>query len=634
VIDEADIETHGVRNKGIPGSEPLWTDAVLDRIERMVLRDRNHPCIIMWSLGNEAGFGYNFLLMKNKAKELDYTRFIHYEGDTTLKVSDVFSRMYASPDFVHQSGQNKDITISLWQNALNHLAQDNKSFKAEEYVDKPIMYCEFAHAMENSLGNLREHVENWYIYPKWLGGFIWDYVDQSIHVCQEGVDKWLYGGDFGEEISHKYFNANGIVRGDRELHPSAYEVKKVYQYVKIEGIEEEIGRLQFTNRYHFTNLNEFLWMFELLEDGAIIQEGLIESYDIGPMETKEVEVPIEAFRKEPGALYHLNIYLVLKEDCAYEKAGFIQGMEQLELTVFGEKPLIEEADIPLKFNDKQLKIEVMSSEFSASISKLNGDITSMRIKNQEILRKPIRLNLWRAETDNDRGLSNFNAKLRSYTIDTTYKKAMEDYKVVRYEINDLMTKIEIAVFRKVAGFIGLFETDYIFDGEGNIEIKQKATPKKEMVRFGTTLAINKEWSSFMYFGKGPNENYKDRCYGSHMGIYEADIHSFMHHYMRPQENGNRENVRWFIAETSDQIGLMIEDTSGKGLGVSAWPYTQEELDKKEHVHELEEAEFITLNIDGFQKGIGGDYPGILALMEEYKLHPKKEYSYSFKILRI
>jgi len=386
VMDEADVETHGVRLKGVPGSDPLWTKAVIDRVERMVIRDRNHPCVVAWSLGNEAGFGANFYIMKKRIKELDSTRFIHYEGDTKLQVSDVYSRMYASPDFVEKTGKKQDIKITIVQNILNRLAQDNKPFKVEDYCDKPIMYCEFAHAMGNSLGNFKEHIEGWYNYPQWCGGFIWDYVDQSIRKVVDKKEEWLYGGDFGEGKSHTYFCGNGIVAGNRELHPSAYEVKKCYQYVSVESKDIEQGIITMTNRYSFTDLEEFLWAYELLEDGAVIQHGVIDSVSVKPFETTQVTMPIEPFRKEVGVYYHINIYFVLKKDNAYEKVGFIQAMEQLEMEKIGIKEYHFVSEIPVTYHDKKLKLEVYSEQFTATISKSTGDITSLRFGQFELLK--------------------------------------------------------------------------------------------------------------------------------------------------------------------------------------------------------------------------------------------------------
>jgi len=633
VMDEADVETHGVRLKGIPGSDPLWTKAVIDRVERMVIRDRNHPCVVSWSLGNEAGFGANFYIMKKRIKELDSTRFIHYEGDTKLHVSDVYSRMYASPDFVEKTGKKQDIKITIVQNILNRLAQDNKPFKVEDYCDKPIMYCEFAHAMGNSLGNFKEHIEGWYKYPQWCGGFIWDYVDQSIRKVVDNKEQWLYGGDFGEGDSHTYFCGNGIVAGNRELHPSAYEVKKCYQYVSVESKDIEQGIITMTNRYSFTDLEEFLWAYELLEDGAVIQHGVIDSVSVKPFETTQVTIPIEPFRKEVGVYYHINIYFVLKEDNAYEKVGFIQAMEQLEMEKIGIKEYNFVSEIPVSYHDRKLKLEVYSEQFTATISKATGDITSMRFGQFELLKKPMTLNLWRPTTDNDRGFSNFKPKLRKLAVDFSLLHATNSYSLHHYKVIEENHTIVLQIYRKVKGFKGYVLTTYQFDGEGNVEISLKGTPNKNLIKFGTSFGVSKAWNSYLYFGRGPHENYCDRKSGAHLGIYESNSHDFMHHYLRPQENGNRTEVKWFMMESQEQVGLIIEATKDNGYEFSAWPYSMNELEEKEHIHELHESEYITVNVDCAQRGVGGDYPGEAKLLDTYILHKKREYAYSFRLVR-
>lgn len=633
VMDEADIESHGVRLKGIPGSEPSWTKAVIDRVERMVLRDRNHPCIVAWSLGNEAGFGSNFYALKKRILELDTTRFIHYEGDTELIVSDVYSRMYASPDFVDKTGKKEDISITLVQNLLNRLAQDNKKFNKEQYEDKPIMYCEFAHAMGNSLGNFKEHIDGWYTYPNWCGGFIWDYVDQSIRKKVNDTEQWLYGGDFGEGKSHTYICGNGIVSGNRELHPSAYEVKKCYQYVRVVENDLEQGIIDITNRYSFIDLDEFLWAYELLEDGAVIQNGVIDSRSIKPSETVSIVVPIEPFRKEIGVNYHLNIFFVLKEDNLYEKAGFIQGMEQLTLEKIGIKEFSFVSEIPVSYRDKKIKIEVYSEQFVATIAKATGDITSLKFGQMELLKKPLTLNFWRPITDNDRGLSNYQPRLRKFIVDFTGFKATNSYTMHHYTIQEEKNTVLITVYRSVKGFKGFVETSYQFDGEGNVEISVRGISKKELVKFGTSFGVSKDWSSYLYFGRGPHENYSDRCHGAHMGIYESNLYDFIHHYLRPQENGNRTDVKWFMMESLDQDGLIIESTKDSGVELSAWPYTMHELDEKEHINELSESEYITVNVDCIQRGVGGDYPGEAKLLDTYKLKKKREYAYSYRLVR-
>ena len=241
VMDECEVETHGVRRKGVPGSNPVWTGAVVDRMQRMVLRDRNNPCVFMWSLGNEAGDGSNFMEMKKAALALDNSRQFHYEGDFDLTKSDVISRMYPTKDIMEKLGNKQPITISLYDNIANQLAADSKPIKAEMYEGKPVVLCEYAHSMENSLGNFQEYIDDFEKYDNMCGGFIWDFVDQALHVKDEnGNDNYLYGTDFQGQEPHKlidipnttamtgsnvYFCANGIIGADRKPHPHIVEVK-------------------------------------------------------------------------------------------------------------------------------------------------------------------------------------------------------------------------------------------------------------------------------------------------------------------------------------------------------------------------------------------------------------------------
>ena len=227
IMDEADVESHGIRKKNIPGKGDDWREAIIDRGIRMVVRDRNHPCIFMWSLGNEAGYGPNFLEMKKAMAAEDGTRPFHYEGDLDLKVSDVFSTMYGSPDYMERVGKGLDITMNLSQRLQNMFTAEYHAFKAKDYKHKPAILCEYAHCMNNSLGNFQEYMDLFKAYPRLHGGFIWDWVDQALRL--EGTDEWLYGGAFGESKTHGIFCTNGVIAADRTPHPAAQEVKRVYQ---------------------------------------------------------------------------------------------------------------------------------------------------------------------------------------------------------------------------------------------------------------------------------------------------------------------------------------------------------------------------------------------------------------------
>jgi len=527
--------------------------------------------------------------------------------------------MYASPDYIDKTGNHEDLTVTWMEKIQNHLPQDNKSYKAEDYQGKPLLYCAFAHAMENSLGNLREHVDGWYKYSNWCGGFIGDYVGLSL--CLE------------EKDHSDYFNANGIVASDRRWNPSAYEVQKVYQYARVYPSDLENGVVEIENRFLFTNLNCFDWTFEILEDGGMIQEGRIEDIDVHGLSKQRVRIPFQTFEKGEGILYHLNIFCRLKEDNTYGTKGDIIAKEQLAFDVIGEKTPEILSDEPMVVKGKQFKVEVIGKHFNIVISKKSGDIISYRHDENELLRKPIRLNLWRAETDNDRGLTNMNSRAKKAAIDTRYKEASESYTLKNYEIEEGPDQVLITLYRQVKEMKGPLITIYTVYGDGSMDIELAATPKKELVRFGITMGIDKELTDIAYFGKGPQENYIDRSYGAHMGIYETKLKDFYHMYMRPQENGNHGGIRWLSAEDKKHEGIMIEDSGTKGLGVSMWPYTQEELEVKDHIHELEESGFVTLNIDGFQKGVGGDYPGNLALMDKYKLLPGRQYRFKCHLSR-
>ena len=312
VMDECDMETHGVRRKDVPGSNPMWTQAVVDRARRMVIRDRNHACVCIWSLGNEAGDGENFKYMKQAILYHDDSRPVHYEGDFDLTTSDFISRMYPNGEMMEKLGTRQPITVSMFENIANSLAADNKPITAEMYRGKPVVLCEFAHAMENSLGNFQEFMDAFEKYDNLCGGFIWDFVDQAIHKKENGVDKWLYGGDFDEGATSGYFCANGIIAADRTPHPSYYEVKKVYQPIHTEEQNLLSGKIRVLNKFLFTDLSGFSLVWTIQAAGKTIQEGRINELHIQPGASAELALPYD-LTDLPAA------------ECVYHKRGYPLG---------------------------------------------------------------------------------------------------------------------------------------------------------------------------------------------------------------------------------------------------------------------------------------------------------------------
>lgn len=635
VIDEADIETHGVRIKGIPGDNADWTGALEDRMERMVKRDRNHPCIVMWSLGNEAGYGSNFLKIKIAGLMFDNTRPVHYEGDKDLKVSDVFSLMYPTPEKEELIGELKPIKITFSEKMLNQIEGDNKPFKAEQYKNKPVMNCEYAHAMENSLGNFKEHMDNFEKYDNWCGGFIWDFVDQSIRRKEDGVEKWLYGGDFGEEKTHRYFCANGIVAANRTLHPSIFEVKKVYQNISTEKVSFENNTLiiKIHNKNIFCELNNIRVVCQLSEDGEIVKDTLIENIDVKPGKYRNYDIKTN-HNLDSKKEYIITISYRLKESTLWAEKDFEIAWEQIMLN----EPI---KNTHIKFIKGQLKnttvietkdaVSLKGKSFEIAINKTTGNISTIDYGKGNILNSELKPNFWRAPIDNDFGLANFSDTYAKLFNDSSWKNASMKRKVKNHEIKIDEEKVEITFYISMPYIKGLNIIKYELNIYGEIKVTNEITPSKDLIRFGMQAEIKNQYDRVKWYGRGPHENYCDRKTGARIGIYEKDISEMTHDYMRPQENGNRTDVRWIEIFDKDNNTFKIISEGQKLLEFSIWPYTQEELENAAHIHELEKGNVTVLNIDYGQRGVGGDSPGNLSLLEKYKLKKDNKYIYSFII---
>ncbi len=634
VMDEADVESHGVRKKGVPGDDPMWTDAVVDRMERMVGRDKNHPSIVIWSLGNEAGDGSNFKEMKKAAMAIDTTRPFHYEGDHDLETSDVLSMMYPSPEKEAIYGNKQDTKLTFHDKFKNLLA-DDKAFTVEQYKDKPVMNCEYAHAMENSLGNFQEHMDNFEKYDNWCGGFIWDFVDQSILKGQvDGKDFWAYGGDFGEEKTNGCFCANGIIAADRRLHPSIYEVKKVYQNIKVTSKDLLEAEFIIHNKNVFVSLNEVYLYWELVENGTKIQSGRIDDLDIQPQNKQIISIPYSKEKINVGAEYHLLVSFRLKEGTLWADKDFEIAWDQFKIPNDADKKLDSHSENKefLEVLDETQEIKISNSKINVVINKSTGNIDSLNYGDGNLIKQPLRMNFWRALTDNDRSTINFMPKLGKLLTDFSWQK--DTYKgknIKKINVDKRMTSIVVHIHYTLKNAIGNAETIYTVHGDGAIKVENRIIPKKEMIRFGMQVELPCAYDTMTWYGKGPHEIYFDRKTGAKVGIYSGKVEELAHNYMRPQENGNRTDIRWVTMTNGEGKGIKVETTGETLLNTSAWPYTLQDLDEAEHIHELPKRDTITFNIDYKQRGVGGDLPSMLMLLDKYKLHGKKKYNYSFII---
>ena len=643
VMDECDLETHGVRRKNVPGDNPMWTKPCVDRMERMVLRDRNHACVFMWSLGNESGDGSNFLRMKEAALELDRTRQFHYEGDFDFTKSDVISRMYPLEDMVEKLGKREPITISWFDNIANSLAADSKPIAASDYT-KPVVFCEYAHAMENSLGNFQEYMDAFEKYDNLCGGFIWDFVDQAIHKKDaDGNDIWLYGTDYNEKPnwfvppynvcaivgSNTYFNANGIIAADRKVHPSIYEVKKVYAEMKVEAKDASKGEFIVKNKQLFSDLSAFELVYTLAENGVVFEEGKVpsEAYEsTQPLSQSEFKLEYKTENMPCGEVV-ITFSFLRKEECRFAEKGFEQAWDQYIIKKANEKEApVFTGNVEIKGSEKDFTVSGDGFEYSFK----DGMLMSMKKDGTEYLKDAFKPNFYRAMTDNDVDFLNFTPPLIPVHPLFAWKIATDKAKSKAVLVHKYSHS---AYIETRITTLGLKETKltYTVHPDGSIDISYETTPLMDMMRFGLMLEMPKEYCNVKWYGRGPHETYCDRKTGGKIALHQKSVADLEHHYMRPQENGQRTDVR----------EMEITNESGKGLKFTAkgetpfcfacYHYSINDLDKATHIHTLKHKDFTTVCIDLMQRGVGGDAPGNACLRDPYIMHKGTKFAYSFTV---
>lgn len=631
VLDEANVETHGflgmlyLRTK----LSDKWSISAVDRMERMVEVNKNHPSIFMWSLGNEACFGKPFYKMKEAALEIDATRPFHYENDFDLKVSDVFSVMYFSPQKSEEVGELKRIKYRF----------PNGSISPKVYADKPFILCEYAHAMGNSLGNFQEFMDVFEKYPNCVGGFIWDFVDQGLRrYTENGEQYWIYGGDFGDEPNSSNFCINGIVRPDRSPNPSLFEVKKVYQNVSITPAQILDGIFEIHNKNRFINLENLKLDWILTKGGKTTKKGTIEIPEIEPLSSKRLMIPFQKPKKPDSNEYHLMIQFKLNKTTSWARKGYLVAWEQFKVPFESLKKVYDfDKTHDFEIQENVAEIKATSEKFTVTISKITGYITSFEVENRQLITSPIAPNFWRAPIDNDnlqRVVSYTFPLLSKLILENPWKKASSRMHVdnIFYELSDSKI-LSVIVEIKVPKGKTNYRLEYTITGSA-IHVKVDFTPSKELIRLGMQTTLNPELVEFEWFGRGPHETYEDRKTGAAVGLYSAKVEELIHDYVYPQENGNRTDVRWVSVTDSEGKGFKVTDVEGNFLNFSAWPYTLEDLEKAEHIHELPRREEITFNIDYKQRGVGGDLPAFPTVHDKYKLKKNVPYTYSFKITPI
>lgn len=646
VMDECEVETHGVRRKGVPGSNPVWTGAVVDRMQRMVLRDRNNPCVFMWSLGNEAGDGSNFMEMKKAALALDNSRQFHYEGDFDLTKSDVISRMYPTKDIMEKLGNKQPITISLYDNIANQLAADSKPIKAEMYEGKPVVLCEYAHSMENSLGNFQEYIDDFEKYDNMCGGFIWDFVDQALHVKDEnGNDNYLYGTDFQGQEPHKlidipnttamtgsnvYFCANGIIGADRKPHPQIVEVKHGYQNIGITAVDASIGEFKLKNKFLFTNLSDFNCKWVIKAEGEEVLSGELGKIECAPLEECNIKIDFDSSKLPKDKEVILTVsFETTKESLGIEKDYEI-AFEQFIINAMPQ-PKDDNADGNLDFDINGKRVTVKGDNLEVIVD--DGKIVSYKIEGKELLKAPLMPNYFRALTDNDIDFLNFTPQWAKFHPFYAWQRATHHTRADKTEVIKNNNAVEIHIAFSTAGLKKSVATYRVYP-DGRLYVFHSAVPTKGMLRFGYQMTMDKSMEYITWYGKGPKPTYIDRKLGSKIDLYKSSVTDFEYRYMRPQESSNRCDVRYFTLTDKNGFGIKVNAYYDNPINFSAYHYTTDGLEKATHINDIPYEDITTVNIDHRQLGVGGDLPGQAFVREPYTMPKGQKQEYSFVITPI
>ncbi|MCK4886855.1 MAG: DUF4981 domain-containing protein [Planctomycetes bacterium] len=617
ICDEANIESHGLWNKEkedvLPTKRPEWKAAFLDRVSSMVERDKNHASVVIWSMGNESGFGANHKACADWMHERDKTRPVYYHpagGDLCV---DIMGPMY--PNIEDIVGMAKGRQVEHWPGIW---PGENKG---------PIIMCEYAHAMGNSVGNLQDYWDAIYKYPRLQGGFIWDWVDQGLHkVDAKGQKFWAYGGDFGDKPNDNNFCCNGIVGPDRKPNPSLYEVKKVYQNIKAEAENLKRGSVKVKNNYNFTSLENFDIGWELTENGKLLQDGKLARLYLDAGKEQNVRVPFKKIKLKPGAEYWLKVYFALAKDTSWAPKGHVVAWDQFKIPYDRvEEPMLDAASMPaLELQKSKDKAVVTGKDFKVVFDK-SGVIESYVVGGRELVSKPLAANFWRVPIDNDEG----NKMPKRLGV---WKNAGARRKPVSVSAKQLSKSVVrvVGVSQIPAGSCK-FTTTYTVYGSGDILVENEFTgdnSQPKLPRFGMQMAMGGEFKNMTWFGRGPWETYWDRKTGGALGVYSGSVEEQFHYYVRPQETGNKTDVRWATITDDKGFGIFVEamDT----MNFSAWPYTMQAIADANHINELVSDGKITVNIDYKQMGVGGDTSWGKFTHPEYTL-PCKNYSYSFRI---
>lgn len=623
MIAENNLESHGSWDAAMHGSVPKdtivpgdnmdWEPMMLDRVNSCYQRDKNHPAVLIWSVGNESYGGKVIFDMSEKFRALDPYRLVHYEGifnDRRYEAtSDMESQMYTSVENV-------------------------KKFLAE-HKEKPFIMCEYTHAMGNSCGAMHKYTDLTDTEPRYQGGFIWDYIDQSIlKKDRYGKDFQAYGGDFLERPTDYNFSGNGICYGgDRDPSPKMQEVKFNYQNISI--LFEKEGKFTVVNKNLFANTDRFRCVAVLQKNGVVVKKQEIETA-VPPLSTKDYEIPFAILRaddkdqkKDPDAEYTLTVSFRLKEDMSWADAGHEVAFGQ---KIYKKIPAFHASEKPIRVVHGKVNIGVKGEDFDCLFSMLSGGLVSYRYAGKEMIEKIPMPNFWRAPVDNDNG-SMAPARYAQWKIASMYishrNGGMFDNVPTKVEEKDNTVTVTYTYFMPTTP-AGKCQVSYTVFGDGTIETKLMYDPVEglpDMPEFGMMFQFNADYDNLTWYGMGPEETYADRRHGAKLGIYSNKVADNMAKYLVPQECGNKVGVRYVRLVDAKGRGMMFE---GDELSFSALPYTPHELENAAHVYELPQVHHTIVRVALAQMGVGGDDSWGSLVHPEYHIDVTKPLEFTFR----
>jgi len=621
LMDENNLESHGIsyHRRILPGDDPAWLPASVDRMERMVIRDRNNPSVVMWSLGNEAGYGNDFMAMREAARANDpQLRPIHY-ADMNL-AADVDSQTYPTIEWLLQDVQGK--AIRKGEGGELGLVEQHGPYP----TGKPFVANEYAHAQANSLGNLQDYWDVFEKYPMLLGGFIWEWADQTVYKTEaDGKRHFAYGGDFGDEPNNGRFCVKGLVSAERIPRPHYWEAQKVLQYIKVTPDDVAEGRVRIHNKYFFTSLDAFDADWILEKDGRSVGTGKLKGLTAKPGEEQVITIPWGNPKWQPGSEYFLTVKFHLHDKTLWAAAGQVVAWDQISIPAPpAEAPAPKSGNVTLSKEGADWVASANGT--TVRVEGQHGWLKSFSVGGRELLAAPLRPNFWRAPTDNDLGWK-VPEKMGAW------KDAVSQAELQSLDAATIADGVRITTVFKLPAASTNTSLTYVLHGDGTLHVELhlelvKASP--EPPRIGVQFALPGACDAIRWFGRGPQETYSDRKTGAAVGLYQAHVADWITPYVRPQENANRTDVRWIEFAGADGTGLQVQ--CGKPLmGVSAWPYSMEDLETTTHDHQLPHRDFVTVNLDGWQMGVGGDTSWGLPVHNEYRILAKDKYAFSFDL---